>query len=50
MRILFSFIVMLLISSCTTTEVVDLIVRNANIYTMDDENPNATIWWSTMKR
>ena len=42
MRILFSFIVMLLISSCSTTEVVDLIVRNANIYTMDDENPNAT--------
>ena len=42
MRILFSFIVLLLISSCSTTEVVDLIVRNANIYTMDDENPNAT--------
>ncbi len=42
MRILFSFIVMLLISSCSTSEVVDLIVRNANIYTMDDENPNAT--------
>lgn len=42
MRVLFSFIVMLLISSCSTTEVVDLIVRNANIHTMDDENPNAT--------
>ena len=42
MRVLFSFIVMLLIFSCSTTEVVDLIVRNANIHTMDDENPNAT--------
>ena len=42
MRVLFFFIVMLLIYSCSTTEVVDLIVRNANIYTMDDENPNAT--------
>lgn len=42
MRVLFSFIIILLISSCSTTEVVDLIVRNANIHTMDDENPNAT--------
>lgn len=42
MRVLFSFFVLLLISSCSTTEVVDLIVHNANIYTMDDQNPNAT--------
>ena len=42
MRVLFSFFVLLLISSCSATEVVDLIVHNANIYTMDDQNPNAT--------
>ncbi len=42
MRVTFTFFLLVLVTSCSTTETVDLIVHNANIYTMDDENPNAT--------
>lgn len=42
MRVILTLLLMILAISCSTTETVDLIVHNANIYTMDDENPNAT--------
>ncbi len=42
MRVIFTLLLMILVISCSNTETVDLIVHNANIYTMDDENPNAT--------
>ena len=42
MRVILTLLLMILAFSCSNTETVDLIVHNANIYTMDDENPNAT--------